>query len=136
MSTKKKNTDPANAPVPELPQVPENPEQTNPETPPVDPVPEAPENPENTTNPAPEKPKDFETEYFNDPEPENNDKGKGRKAKKSYPDYLQAYVDKYPKNKTFHVTSDRMVFLAADKNLAVLHQGSIKGSGTVETYNI
>lgn len=112
MSTKKKNTDP------------ENPVQINPETPSADLMPDGPEAPETPTLETPKTPE------------APAGAGKGRKAKKSYPDYLQAYVDKYPTNKTFHVTTDRMVFLAPDKNLAVLHQNGIKGAGTVETYNI
>lgn len=121
INTKKKDTDPENPidPIPETPKVPESQEM-----PPVDLVPATPEAPEIPTPEAPKAPEG------------PTETGKERKTKKSYPDYLQAYVDKYPTNKTFHVTADRMVFLAPDKNLAVLHQSGIKGAGTVETYNI
>lgn len=60
---------------------------------------------------------------------------KSGKKKATLPDFLAPYIRAYPKNKTFHVTSDRMVFLAGDRGLAVVHQKSLKG-GEVTTYNV
>lgn len=59
-----------------------------------------------------------------------------RKAKATIPDFLKEYVDAYPHNRTFHVTSDRMVFLEGDRGLAVMHQNSLPGGENVETYKI
>lgn len=47
----------------------------------------------------------------------------------------EGYAKQYPKNKTFHVTSDKQVFLDKDKNLAELHQRSLK-EGKVTTVNV
>lgn len=59
-----------------------------------------------------------------------------RKAKATIPDFLKEYVDAYPHNRTFYVTSDRMVFLEGDRGLAVMHQSSLPGGENVETYKI
>ena len=59
-----------------------------------------------------------------------------RKATATIPDFLKEYVDAYPHNRTFHVTSDRMVFLEGDRGLAVMHQNSLPGGENVETYKI
>ena len=59
-----------------------------------------------------------------------------RKAKATIPDFLKGYVEAYPHNRTFHVTSDRMVFLEGDRGLAVMHQNSLPGGENVETYKI
>lgn len=59
-----------------------------------------------------------------------------RKATATIPDFLKEYVEAYPHNRTFHVTSDRMVFLEGDRGLAVMHQNSLPGGENVETYKI
>ena len=59
-----------------------------------------------------------------------------KKAKATIPDFLKEYVDAYPHNRTFYVTSDRMVFLEGDRGLAVMHQNSLPGGENVETYKI
>lgn len=45
------------------------------------------------------------------------------------------YAEYYPECKTFHITSDRQVFLDKDKNLALLHQAGL-GEGEVRTINV
>ena len=59
-----------------------------------------------------------------------------RKATATIPDFLKEYVEAYPHNRTFHVTSDRMVFLEGDRGLAVMHHNSLPGGENVETYKI
>ncbi len=59
-----------------------------------------------------------------------------RKATATIPDFLKGYVEAYPHNRTFHVTSDRMVFLEGDRGLAVMHQNSLPGGENVATYKI
>lgn len=59
-----------------------------------------------------------------------------RKAAATIPDFLKEYVEAYPHNRTFHVTTDRMVFLEGDRGLAVMHQNSLPGGENVETYKI
>lgn len=72
------------------------------------------------------------------PAPETVPAGKGEKKKEAdrLPAFLAPYVKAYPTNKTFHVTTDRMIFLANDRGLAVMHQNSLKKGGAVETYNL
>lgn len=43
------------------------------------------------------------------------------------------YAKNYPKNKEWHVTSDRSVFLADDLHYAKAHQKNLKGGGEVLT---
>lgn len=108
-------------PSPEVPEVPETlPTSEAPAEAPEDDVPgqeEAPEAPEN-------------------PAVQEAPKKTPRKAKATIPDFLKEYVDAYPHNRTFHVTSDRMVFLEGDRGLAVMHQNSLPGGENVETYKI
>lgn len=68
------------------------------------------------------------------PAPETKAKPAKKKAE-ALPDFLTPYLRAYPKNKTFHVTSDRMVFLADARSMAVMHQKGL-GSGEVTTYNV
>lgn len=68
--------------------------------------------------------------------PEAPEKKAPRKATATIPDFLKEYVEAYPHNRTFHVTSDRMVFLEGDRGLAVMHQNSLPGGENVETYKI
>lgn len=49
------------------------------------------------------------------------------------PAFLAQYRIAYPNNRNFHVTSDNMVFLENDYDLAVLHQRSCK-DGELKTY--
>lgn len=53
-----------------------------------------------------------------------------------YPAFLTDYINHYPNNKTFHVTTDRMVFLAGDLGLAELHQQSLANGLKVKSYKI
>lgn len=69
------------------------------------------------------------------PDSEPSAKKTKAKAKADYPDFLKNYIEAYPHNRVFYVTTDRMVFLAGDRGLAILHQNSL-GSGEVETYTI
>lgn len=111
-------------PSPEVPEVPETlPTSEAPAEAPAGDVsgqeeaPEVPEAPENAAvNEAPKK--------------------APKKAKATIPDFLKEYVEAYPLNLTFYVTSDRMVFLEGDRGLAVMHQNSLPGGGSPETYKI
>lgn len=47
------------------------------------------------------------------------------KEKADKREFLKQYMERYPDNKTFHVTSDNMVFLEKDLSLARLHQKSM-----------
>ena len=58
-----------------------------------------------------------------------------KKKAEALPDFLAPYLRAYPKNKTFHVTSDRMVFLADARSMAVMHQKGL-GTGEVTTYKV
>ena len=107
-------------------------------------VPETPEAPQDT--PMSETPAEAPAGDVSDQEetpeaPENaavNEAPKKapRKATATIPDFLKEYVEAYPHNRTFHVTSDRMVFLEGDRGLAVMHQNSLPGGENVETYKI
>lgn len=54
-------------------------------------------------------------------------------GKKKEPDFLKQYRQCYPDNKTFYVTTDRMVFLEGEEDNARLHQHGM-GKGEVSTY--
>ena len=111
-------------------------------------VPETPEVPQDTptSEPPAEVPEEASEGDVSDQEetpeaPENaavNEAPKKapRKATATIPDFLKEYVEAYPHNRTFHVTSDRMVFLEGDRGLAVMHQNSLPGGENVETYKI
>lgn len=47
----------------------------------------------------------------------------------------EKYAKAYPDCKTFHITSDKQVFLDKDKNLAQFHQKGL-GEGEVRTINV
>ncbi len=51
------------------------------------------------------------------------------------PDFLTPYLKAYPKNRVFHATTDRMVFLEADLDMARAHQIGL-GGGEVKTYKV
>ena len=107
-------------------------------------VPETPEVPQDTptSEPPAEVPEEASEGDVSDQEetpeaPENAAVNETpRKAKATIPDFLKEYVDAYPHNRTFYVTSDRMVFLEGDRGLAVMHQSSLPGGENVETYKI
>ena len=84
---------------------------------------------------AEEKPEAVLAEQADQATPPDSGKKSGKKKTATLPDFLAPYIRAYPKNKTFHVTSDRMVFLDGDRGLAVVHQKSLKG-GEVTTYNV
>lgn len=46
------------------------------------------------------------------------------------------YAKRYPKEKEFHITTDKQVFLSRDLSLARAHQRSLGGDGQVETIKI
>ena len=48
----------------------------------------------------------------------------------------KGYLERYPENRIFHVTSDGMVFLEKDLSLARLHQRSLGGEGEVESITV
>lgn len=56
-----------------------------------------------------------------------------KQAKGNLPSFILSYIKAYPDEKAFHVTSDRQVFLEKDRNLAVLHQNSLKNGEQVQT---
>ncbi len=64
---------------------------------------------------------------------ENAEKSKGNK---DIPLFLESYLKAYPKEKAFHVTSDRQVFLEKDLSLARLHQRELKNEGKVQTIKV
>lgn len=55
--------------------------------------------------------------------------------KKAKREFLRQYIERYPDNKTFHVTSDNMVFLEKDLSLARLHQKTLP-EGVVDSITI
>lgn len=102
---------------------------------------EAPQISENTEPAAAETPETAKpTETIADspqaPKPALPAGGEKKKEADRLPAFLAPYVKAYPINKTFHVTTDQMVFLANDRGLAVMHQNSLKKGGAVETYNL
>lgn len=50
-------------------------------------------------------------------------------------DLVDYYKNRYPGNKTFHITSDGMFFLEKDLNLAWLHQRSLS-SGKIKSVTV
>lgn len=69
------------------------------------------------------------------PEEGSESQSEDGKYVKRTPAFLGPYRKAYPKCRVFHVTSDRMVFLDGNLNMAKVHQRSI-GDGEVETYKI
>lgn len=61
---------------------------------------------------------------------------KEAEAKDPYKALAKKYAKVYPGNKTFHITTDKQVFLEHDKNLAMLHQRGLKVDGVVKTVKI
>lgn len=53
-----------------------------------------------------------------------------------YQALVTKYAKYYPKNTTFHITSDMQVFLSGDKSLALLHQRSLKNEEQVRTIKV
>lgn len=51
------------------------------------------------------------------------------------PGFLASSVKNYPGEKQFHVTSDGMVFLDKEENLALAHQRTLK-KGEVQTIKV
>ena len=69
-------------------------------------------------------------------EPAAKEKNTASKAAKpKYPAFLDSYVKAYPKEKVFHVTADKQVFLDKDYHFAKAHQNGL-GKGEITTYNI
>jgi len=52
---------------------------------------------------------------------------------KSEPDFMDHYRKAYPKEKCFHVTSDKQVFLSCDLSLAKRHQKTVDETKDVKT---
>ena len=63
------------------------------------------------------------------------EKTKPTKLTKEHKTLLAQYIERYPGNKTFHITSDNQVFLAPSKNFAQAHQKNLK-TGELQTINI
>lgn len=55
--------------------------------------------------------------------------------KAKMPDFMKGYIKAYPKERVFHVTTDKQVFLGKDYSLAKAHQKSL-GKGEITTYNL
>lgn len=118
-------------PSQEVPETPEVPQDIPTSEVPAEVSEEAPEGDVSDQEEAPEVPEAPENAAVNEAP-----KKAPRRAKTTIPDFLKEYVDAYPHNRTFHVTSDRMVFLEGDRGLAVMHQNSLPGGENVETYKI
>lgn len=63
------------------------------------------------------------------------EKTKSTKLTKEHETLLAQYIERYPSNKTFHITSDKQVFLADALNFAQAHQRTLK-NGELQTINI
>nr|WP_306449049.1 hypothetical protein [Odoribacter splanchnicus] len=64
-------------------------------------------------------------------------KGKtGNTQERKIPKILEPYIKAYPKERTFHVTTDKQVFLEKDLNLARLHQRSLKNGEKIQTIKV
>lgn len=55
---------------------------------------------------------------------------------KEQQEFIDPYIKAYPKERVFHVTSDRQVFLERDRSLAVLHQNTLGNEGKVQTIKV
>lgn len=53
-----------------------------------------------------------------------------------YEKLAKEYAKHYPHNDTFHITSDKQVFLKGDRNLAVLHQAGLKTNEKIRTITV
>lgn len=61
---------------------------------------------------------------------------KKEKTGKKVPTFLEPYLKAYPGERTFHVTSDKQVFLEKDLNLARFHQRGLKNGEKVQTIKV
>ena len=61
---------------------------------------------------------------------------KKEKTGKKIPAFLEPYLKAYPGERTFHVTSDKQVFLEKDFNLARFHQKGLKNGEKVQTIKV
>ena len=59
----------------------------------------------------------------------------GKKAD-PYEKLAREYAKHYPHNDTFHITSDKQVFLKGDRNLAILHQAGLKTNEKIRTITV
>lgn len=61
-----------------------------------------------------------------------------KKATKAdpYEELAKEYTKHYPGNDTFHITTDKQVFLQDDRNLAVLHQNTLKTDEKVHSITV
>ena len=50
--------------------------------------------------------------------------------------FIAPYKKAYPKEKAFHVTSDKQVFLEKDRGLAMLHQRSLGNGENIQTISL
>lgn len=75
---------------------------------------------------------------FTDPEAKNTSGSEKPQptAPKKEMDFLAPYRKAYPGVKTFHVTTDKQVFLDKDEHLAKLHQRSIGADGKIQTIKV
>lgn len=69
-------------------------------------------------------------------DPDNAEEPAGEAPEKdTLQDLVEYYKNRYPDNKTFHITSDGMFFLEKDLNLAYLHQRSLS-SGEIKSVTV
>lgn len=61
------------------------------------------------------------------------EEGVETKATEKKADFMDHYRKAYPKERSFHVTSDKQVFLSGDLALAKRHQKTVDASKEVET---
>ena len=90
---------------------------------------------------APAKQANAEQETLQETQTETAKPAKQEQAEKSkgdtgIPAFLESYRKAYPKEKAFHVTTDKQVFLEKDLSLARLHQRGLKNEGKVQTIKV
>ncbi len=70
------------------------------------------------------------------PDPKVEKKKTGNAQERKIPKILEPYIKAYPKERTFHITTDKQVFLEKDLNLARLHQRSLKNGEKIQTIKV
>lgn len=64
----------------------------------------------------------------------NDSAAKTKNPKKELDAKMKPYVEAYPANKTFYITTDGNVFLEANKQDAYAHEKTLGKDGEVDTY--
>lgn len=70
------------------------------------------------------------------PDSKTKKKKAGNTQERKIPEILEPYIKAYPKERTFHVTTDKQVFLEKDLNLARLHQRRLKNGEKIQTIKV